>query len=114
MGGRKRVKDTSVPQVATPAVVLTDSQQIWKLLSGLWRWVEGQIETTITPRVVPGSLSIFSQDGGVKVCIRDRAQGRVAFVWAPCFGEALLKAQGVLVNDTADWRPDKYASNPGG
>jgi hypothetical protein len=87
-----------------------DTRTLWQLLPRLCWWVSSVLEEdAATPRLC-GSLSFFYQDSGVKVCVRDRQEKRVAFVWAPSFEEAMLKAEKNLAAGTLDWRPDRYAT----
>lgn len=84
---------------------------LWSLFPSLVWWVSSLCERDgQTPRV-RGTLSIFAQDSGVKVCVRDKGGRRVAFVWGVGLEAALLKAEAALAAGALDWRPDRYAAD---
>lgn len=91
---------------AAEEAVLQESYAAYKELAD---WVQAPFKDGTTERRVQGTLSIFAQDGGIKVCIRDRENKRVAFVWAASMFAALRKADRSLASGTLDWRPDRFA-----
>lgn len=107
--GKKRVKGVVSSEDQEKLERERISQEIHRLFPSLIWFVERTTEQDlVTPRR-PGTLSFFSQDNGVKMCIRDRSSGKVAFVWAYSLPEALLTAERRLAGGTLDWRPDKFA-----
>jgi hypothetical protein len=111
MKGKRNGKKAVEAGKAASSTQEADTGTLWRLLSRICWHVSSVLEADAkTPRVT-GTVSIFYQDGGVKVCIRDRQAGKVAFVWAPSFEEALLKAQAALEVGSLDWRPDRYATS---
>jgi hypothetical protein len=64
------------------------------------QWSDG------SPRL-PGSLTLFTDQGQWKVCLSDRDQARVAFVTASSPQEALEVAESRFVSGTLDWRAQR-------
>lgn len=63
------------------------------------------------PRVT-ATLLLFGQDGCVKACLRDRAEGVCAWAAAPSVTELLGVLERELANDTAVWRLDRVSGAP--
>jgi hypothetical protein len=61
-----------------------------------------------TARVV-STLSIFSEDGAWKCCLRDRDNARVCWAAGDSPEGALLQMESHLAEDRADWRRDRFA-----
>jgi hypothetical protein len=109
MGGR-HVKEKEQKGESNGEAQVERTRQLYAEFKEVCWWLESRMETDAkTPRVT-GTMSIFAQDGGVKVCVRDRAAGRVAFVWGKGAIEALLAAEEALTKGTLDWRVDRFAA----
>lgn len=63
-----------------------------------------------SPRV-PGSLTLFVDDGLWKVCLSDKDAARVAFVSGQTPTEAFATAEKGLIQGSLDWRAQRV---PGG
>lgn len=61
------------------------------------KWEDG------SPREL-ATLMIFAQDGRWKVCLSDKATGRVCFLSGTTIEEALLSLDEGLGTDEVDWR----------
>lgn len=61
------------------------------------RWSDG------TARI-PGSLTLFTDQGQWKVCLSDKDSGRIAFVTSGSPQGALSAAEAGLVASSLDWR----------
>jgi hypothetical protein len=64
------------------------------------RWPDG------APRL-PGSATLFTDQGAWKICLSDKDQARVAFVSASSPQAAFQAAEKALVADCLDWRGTK-------
>jgi hypothetical protein len=72
---------------------------VWEFIS-LDKWEDG------SPRI-PGSITLFAEDGAWKACLNDKGMQLVAFVTARS-AEGLFEAmQGALMTGLADWRKSK-------
>ena len=63
-------------------------------------WPEGGVRQ-------PGTLLVFVDEGRLKACLSDRAQGLVAFVSGCGLVGLLRAAEALLRDDTADWRAQR-------
>jgi hypothetical protein len=61
------------------------------------------------PRL-PGTMTLFCDGSVWKLCLSDRAQGRVAFTSSCSPDELLAAAESGLVANTLDWRAQRPAS----
>jgi hypothetical protein len=61
------------------------------------KWADG------APRL-PGTVTLFSDDGAWKLCLSDKDSQRIAFVTAPSPTEALERAEAGLRGSALDWR----------
>jgi len=52
----------------------------------------------------PGSFTLFVDDGSIKVCLNDKAEGAVGFVTFHSFAEVLEGLEAVLRENRVDWR----------
>lgn len=91
----KAPKEEGDPRPAAP-YPLDSVPRLWEFLAH--RQFEGG------ERRLPGSLTLFYQDGGFKVCLSDKDSGSVGFVWGPDPYEAVMAAERGLEENTIDWR----------
>lgn len=86
------------------------------------RMIDGDVVSTRWPTVVeflcrtqwedgtaraPGSVTLFLEAGGAKVCVSDKDADRIAFVTGRTWGEALDAAEAGLEADSLDWRASR-------
>lgn len=64
-------------------------------------------------RRVPGSLTLFCEDGSLKACLSDKDSNRVAFVSARGPEACLDAAEAGLAGGGLDWRLSKGRPQPG-
>ena len=64
------------------------------------RWSNGDVRT-------PGTLTLFTDGPSWKLCLSDRAQGRVAFVTGTSPQLAFQAAESGLVGSSLDWRSQR-------
>lgn len=57
----------------------------------------------------PSTLLLFTEEGRAKVCLRDKGNGRVAFLSCGGFLAALEALERGLAEDRLDWREDRYS-----
>ncbi|GAH66996.1 unnamed protein product [marine sediment metagenome] len=57
-----------------------------------------------------GSVTLFVESGGYKLCLNDRPRARSTFVAAPSLGIAFAIADTGLERNTLDWRTKGYKS----
>lgn len=74
---------------------------LWEFLTAV-EWKKGDPRTT-------GTLTIFAEEGMIKVSVNDRDQGSVAFVSGKSLEEVLEGIEVGLVDDTLDWRASRGA-----
>ena len=55
----------------------------------------------------PGSLTLFADEGLIKVCLNDKAERAVGFVTFHSFAEVLEGLEAVLRENRVDWRRSK-------
>ncbi len=72
----------------------------------LSEWMTAEVWEDSSKRRLP-SLTIFSEDGLVKICVNDKATERVAFVSGPSLREALQSIEDGLTRDSLEWRRSK-------
>lgn len=58
---------------------------------------------------VPSSLSVFYDEGVLKLCLNDKQEGLCTFVTCSSVLEGLLALEMGLGEDRLDWRPMKWA-----
>lgn len=91
----KKVKEEGEPRPPASGYFV-DLPRLWEFIA--WRQYEDG------EKRVPGSVSLFWQDGGFKVCLSDKDSGSVAFIWGPDPVETLFAAEAALEGGTLDWR----------
>lgn len=79
---------------------------VWEFLTRV-QWDDGK-------RRSPGSLTIFMDDGAVKVCVFDKDAGEVAFVSAAGVDGLLEALERGLEGDSLDWRRSRPTGARGG
>lgn len=72
----------------------------------LTEWMTEEKWDDSSKRLLP-SLTIFVEDGQTKICLNDKAVGRVSFVSGPSLVEALSRVEEGLVAEDLDWRKSK-------
>ena len=72
---------------------------LWEHLSET-AWESGAPRTTST-------LTIFVEEGLVKLCLRDRAAGRTAWASGKSMVKAWMALEAALEDDSAEWRKDR-------
>lgn len=61
------------------------------------RWADGSNRVTST-------ISVFIDNGALKLVINDRDNNRSAFFSAPTFEDTLVRMEEALTEDSADWK----------
>lgn len=79
-----------------PGVFGEDHPCVWEFLTEA-RWPDG------SPRVL-GTITVFADEGVVKLCVNDRAQSLVAFVTASTLEGAFHALEEGMEDDRLDWR----------
>lgn len=87
---------------ATDKVFAANYPALFEFLT-IDEWSKGEARKTMT-------LRLFVEGGKWKACMVDREGGRVAFTTGDSVEGLFLLCDEQLREDTADWRPDKYAS----
>jgi len=72
----------------------------------LSEWMTEEKWEDSSRRLLP-SLTVFVEDGLTKLCLNDKAVGRVCFVSGPSLADALVRAEEGLLLETLDWRKSK-------
>jgi hypothetical protein len=107
--GKRVPRQGELPVGNNGTVVPFSSEDFWSAFGEIEWFVGSILETDAkTPRVT-GSVSLFYQDSGLKSAVRDRASGKVAFVWANSLFTLLCRVQSGLRTGQLDWRPDRFA-----
>jgi len=66
------------------------------------RWQDGEER-------VPGSLTLYCQEGAFKCTLREKTLGLVGFVSGKTFTALLHSIETALAKGTVEWRVDAYA-----
>jgi len=90
----------AVGGVASPSCAFSASYCALVEFLGVSRWPDG------TPRV-PGTATLFADDGSWKLCLSDKDSQRIAFVTAGSPTEALERAEAGLRAGSLDWRAQR-------
>lgn len=56
---------------------------------------------------LPGTITVFVQDGQMKLCVNDRDMNRSAFVTAPTWAMLIQITEDKLSDDSLEWRTKK-------
>lgn len=56
---------------------------------------------------LPGTITVFVQDGQMKLCVNDRDLNRSAFVTAPTWAMLIQITEDKLSDDSLEWRTKK-------
>jgi hypothetical protein len=94
-------RDAASPGVGAPGKVKASKwalahPSIWEMLTAS-EWPDG------TPRKL-STVTVFVDEGCVKVSINDRAQGLVGFSSGASLEEALASLEAALAADRVEWR----------
>lgn len=94
------------------AAPMFDDQDFRQLYPNLYeylftdRWADGSVRQTST-------LSVFSDNGALKVVLNDRDNNRSAFFSAKRFNEALESMETALREETVDWKSRSHTKPAG-
>lgn len=86
-----------LPQDAAASRFAQDYPALYEYLT-VTAWADGSQRAT-------ASLTLFQDEGRLKVCLHDRDVGRVAFVAAWTVEDLLRALEEGLLADSIDWRP---------
>lgn len=110
MGFLKRRDSSSSPEGVSGSFAATveDAARFPAVLEFMTAvaWPDGE------PRTL-GSLTLFCEEGRLKLCVSDKANGAVAFVTGNTLLEVLDAAERLLVGGGGDWRPTRENGRAG-
>jgi len=75
----------------------------------LWEWMTEEKWDDSSRRLLP-SLTVFVEDGSLKVCLNDKALQRVCFVSVRSVDAIWMEIEEGLTLDSLDWRKSKGQS----
>lgn len=102
----KGFRPSKAPAPAAAAVRLAKTDPFADLYPATWGYLTALTWPDGSPRET-ASVTVFLQEGLLKVCCRDRANGRICFAAAEGWEGLWLALEAALAADKADWRADK-------
>lgn len=96
----------------TPVKWSTESSEFASLCPRLWEMLTETSYADGSKRQ-SSSLTVFCEDGVVKLMLNDRDNGRMAFVTQETFEMALATLEGKLAVEGLEWRKNQWAGKKG-
>lgn len=83
----------------------------WKDFPALWEYMSSGSYPDGSPRQT-SSLTVFIEDGLIKLCLSDRDNSQTAWGASDEFEDALLGLEKALAGGVVQWRRKPAAANP--
>lgn len=97
--GKSAASSGSLSGTKCDGTIFQSFPTLWEFLT-LSAWPDGSSRK-------PGTLILFTEGEKWKMCLKDVANARVAFVTAEALDDLFLAADEGLDKDSVDWRPDR-------